>query len=214
LAGTEASILRHTLRSAAFQLTGRHLSECQPTWENIMSNLYKWIAPVFLAGAALTTHAQTPAVGSTAPDFSLQDQQGKVRKLTDFRGKWLVLYFYPKDDTPGCTIEACSFRDGQALISVLGVQVVGVSVDDTSSHSAFAEKYKLPFPLLADTDGSVAARYGALSDWKLVKFAKRQTFLIDPQGVVCKSYLKVDADTHAAQVLADLHGLIGNPVGK
>jgi peroxiredoxin Q/BCP len=179
-----------------------------------MRGLCKWIASMFIMGTALTVHAQSPTVGSTAPDFSLRDQQNKPRKLTDFRGKWLVLYFYPKDDTPACTTEACSFRDGQALISALGAQVVGVSVDDSSSHSAFAEKHKLPFPLLADTDGSVAARYGALSDWKVIKFAKRQTFLIDPQGVVRKSYLDVDADTHAAQVLADLRGLIGNPVGK
>ncbi|MEC5387655.1 peroxiredoxin [Uliginosibacterium sp. H3] len=174
-----------------------------------MLNLRKCVASILAAGAAMAACAETPAVGSLAPDFSLQDQQLQVRKLTDFRGKWLVLYFYPKDDTPGCTTEACSFRDGQALISALGAQVVGVSIDDTSSHSAFAEKHKLPFPLLADTDGRVAARYGALSDWKVVKFAKRETFLIDPKGVVRKAYLNVDADTHAAQVLADLRTLVG-----
>jgi thioredoxin-dependent peroxiredoxin len=174
-----------------------------------MRGLCKWIASFFIAGTALGVHAQTPAVGAAAPEFSLPDQQSKQRKLTDFRGKWLVLYFYPKDDTPGCTTEACSFRDGQAQISALGAQVVGVSIDDSSSHSAFAEKHKLPFPLLADTDGSVAKRYGALSDWKVMKFAKRQTFLIDPQGIVRKTYLDVDADTHAVQVLADLRGFVG-----
>jgi len=174
-----------------------------------MLTLRKWIASVFVVGTTLAANAQTPEVGTTAPDFSLRDQQGKPRKLTDFRGKWLVLYFYPRDDTPGCTTEACSFRDGQALINALGAEVVGVSIDDSSSHKAFAEKHKLPFPLLADIDGSVAARYGALSDWKIMKFAKRQTFLIDPKGVVRKTYLNVDADTHAAQVLADLRGLIG-----
>jgi thioredoxin-dependent peroxiredoxin len=174
-----------------------------------MRGLGKWIASFFIAGTALGVHAQTPVVGAAAPEFSLQDQQSKQRKLSDFRGKWLVLYFYPKDDTPACTTEACSFRDGQALISALGAQVVGVSIDDSSSHSAFAEKHKLPFPLLADTDGSVAKRYGALSDWKVMKFAKRQTFLIDPKGIVRKAYLDVDADTHATQVLADLRGFIG-----
>ncbi len=168
-----------------------------------------WLLSICTVGLAFTAQAQVPTVGATAPDFSLHDQQGAVRKLSDFRGKWLVLYFYPKDETPGCTTEACSFRDGQALISALGAQVVGVSIDDSSSHSAFAENHQLPFPLLADTDGAVAARYGSLSDWKLMKFAKRQTFLIDPDGVVRKTYLKVDPDTHAAQVLADLHTFIG-----
>ncbi|HSD36934.1 MAG TPA: peroxiredoxin [Rhodocyclaceae bacterium] len=174
-----------------------------------MRGVSKWIAAFGVAGSALAAHAQTPAVGALAPEFTLADQQNKQRKLTDFRGKWLVLYFYPKDDTPACTTEACSFRDGQALISALGAQVVGVSIDDSSSHSAFAEKHKLPFPLLADADGGVAKRYGALSDWKVVKFAKRETFLIDPKGIVRKTYLNVDADTHAAQVLADLRGFIG-----
>jgi peroxiredoxin Q/BCP len=174
-----------------------------------MSRFRTWIGTIFTATFALAVHAQAPTVGTAAPDFSLHDQQGALRKLADFRGKWLVLYFYPKDETPGCTTEACSFRDGQALISALGAQVVGVSIDDSSSHSAFAANHQLPFPLLADTDGAVASRYGSLSDWKLVKFAKRQTFLIDPQGVVRKAYLNVDPDTHAAQVLADLHTFIG-----
>ncbi|MDB5801568.1 MAG: alkyl hydroperoxide reductase/Thiol specific antioxidant/Mal allergen [Rhodocyclales bacterium] len=174
-----------------------------------MPRFCSWITRVFIAAFALTAQAQTPIVGTQAPDFSLHDQQGALRKLTDFRGKWLVLYFYPKDDTPGCTTEACSFRDGQALIGSLRAQVVGVSIDDASSHSAFAEKHKLPFPLLADTGGAVAARYGSLSDWKIMKFAKRQTFLIDPKGIVRKVYLDVDPDTHASQVLADLRGFIG-----
>lgn len=160
---------------------------------------------LFLGGA----RAETPATGAPAPAFSLPDQAGATRTLESFRGKWLVLYFYPKNDTPGCTTEACNFRDGQAFISALGAQVVGVSIDNTDSHKVFAEKYKLPFPLLADSDGAVAQRYGALSNWGVVKFAKRQTFLIDPQGVLRKVYLKVDADKHAEEVLADLKALIG-----
>jgi thioredoxin-dependent peroxiredoxin len=172
------------------------------------SYLFSWLA-FFALVLSINAYAESaPAPGTRAPDFTLRDQQGEVRKLADFRGKWLVLYFYPKDDSPGCTTEACSFRDGQALISGLGAQVVGVSIDDSSSHRAFADKHQLPFPLLADVDGTVAARYGALSDWKLVKFAKRETFLIDPQGVVRKAYSKVDPDTHAAQVLSDLRALI------
>lgn len=161
-----------------------------------------------LAGLFSGAQAQTPEAGAPAPAFTLKDQAGALHSLADYRGKWLVLYFYPKDDTPGCTTEACSFRDGQAFITALGAQVVGVSVDDTASHQAFAQKYKLPFPLLADDTGEVAARYGALSDWKVVKFAKRETFLIDPQGVVRKAYTKVDPDTHAKQVLDDLKQLI------
>lgn len=163
----------------------------------------------FLCGLVGLARAEAPAIGTPAPSFSLQDQSGATRTLESFRGKWLVLYFYPKNDTPGCTTEACNFRDGQAFIGSLGAQVVGVSIDNTDSHKAFAEKYKLPFPLLADVDGAVAQRYGALSNWGVVKFAKRQTFLIDPQGVVRKVYPKVDADKHAQEVLTDLKGLIG-----
>ncbi len=168
--------------------------------------------PIFLASIILmffsiATMAGPPKVGEQAPDFSLPDQVGKMHALLDYRGKWLVLYFYPKDDTPGCTTEACSFRDGYLQIKTLGAQVLGVSVDDTMSHKAFADAHALPFPLLADTDGKVAASYGALNDFKLVKFAKRETFLIDPQGIVRKVYLKVNPDRHAAEVTADLKQL-------
>lgn len=148
--------------------------------------------------------AESPAVDQPAPGFSLPDQDGAMHALADYRGKWLVLYFYPKNDTPGCTTEACNFRDGYGQLKALGAQVLGVSVDDTASHLAFAKKYKLPFTLLADADGAVAERYGALTNLALVKFAKRQTFLIDPQGVIREKWLKVDPDTHAAEVMAAL----------
>lgn len=148
--------------------------------------------------------ADVPAVGSAAPEFSLPDQHGAVRRLAEWRGRWVVLYFYPKDDTPGCTTEACAFRDDLAQLTALGAQVVGVSVDDTASHKAFAEKYHLPFPLLADTDAVVAKRYGALSDWLVVKMAKRYTFLVDPAGRVAKVYRAVEASRHSAEIIADL----------
>ncbi|MFT3736452.1 MAG: peroxiredoxin [Rhodocyclaceae bacterium] len=160
-----------------------------------------------LLGCVAPVMAETPAVGQPAPAFALKDQGGVVRSLEQFRGKWLVLYFYPKNDTPGCTTEACNFRDGQAFITGLGAQVVGVSIDESASHKAFAEKYKLPFPLLADADGTVAGLYGALSNWGVVRFAKRQTFIIDPRGVVRKIYREVDADKHAQQVLDDLKAM-------
>lgn len=148
-----------------------------------------------------------PAVGQPAPDFALPDQHGQLRRLAEWRGRWLVLYFYPKDDTPGCTTEACNFRDDWQQLTALGAEVVGLSVDTRASHQAFAEKYHLPFPLLADSQGEVAQRYGAISDWKVFKFAKRYTFIIDPQGRVAKIYLAVNADRHSAEVVTDLRQL-------
>lgn len=160
---------------------------------------------LLLTGAAMA--ADTLAAGQPAPEFALPDQQGQMRRLAEWRGKWLVLYFYPKNDTPGCTTEACNFRDDWLQLQELGAEIVGVSVDTSASHAAFAEKYKLPFPLLADAQGEVAARYGALSDWVVVKLAKRQTFIIDPQGRVARVYRAVDADRHSVEVVADLRRL-------
>ena len=150
------------------------------------------------------TAAEVPAVGSLAPEFNLPDQHGKQRQLTEWRGKWVVLYFYPKDDTPGCTEEACTFRDDLEQLTALEAQVVGISVDTSESHKAFAEKYKLPFPLLADAKADVATRYGAVSNWLVVKLAKRYTFLIDPQGKVAKAYLSVDTSRHSSEIVNDL----------
>jgi peroxiredoxin Q/BCP len=155
-----------------------------------------------LFGSAFAGDVPTP--GSLAPAFDLPDQNGKPVTAESLRGKWLVLYFYPKDDTPGCTQEACSFRDDLAQLTALGAQIVGISVDDSASHAEFAKKYHLPFPLLADQDGAVARLYGAFSDWKVMRFAKRYTFLIDPQGKIAKTYLKVDTSRHSAEIIADL----------
>jgi peroxiredoxin Q/BCP len=167
------------------------------------------LAAVVLALLALTSAAwaEVPAIGGAAPGFSLPDQNGALRRLAEWRGKWVVLYFYPKDDTPGCTTEACAFRDDLAKLTEQGAQVVGISVDDTLSHKAFADKYHLPFPLLADAKGEVALQYGALSDWLVVKVAKRYTFLIDPDGRIAKTYLSVDASRHSNEIIADLKAL-------
>lgn len=167
--------------------------------KKILSGLLMLLS--LLTGSA---RAEVPAAGSSAPAFSLRDQDGTLRSLSDWRGQWLVLYFYPKDDTPGCTEEACNFRDDWLQLSNLGAQVVGISVDATASHKAFAEKYHLPFPLLADDKGAVAARYGALSNWLVLKLAKRYTFLIDPAGKIVKTYLSVDTSRHSAEIVADL----------
>jgi len=147
---------------------------------------------------------ELPVVGQPAPDFNLPDQEGKMRTLQEFRGKWLVLYFYPKDDTPGCTKEACAFRDDLNQITELGAQVVGVSVDDTESHAEFAKKYHLPFPLLADKTTETADRYGALMNLVFMKVARRYTFLIDPQGNIGKIYLTVETSRHSQQIIDDL----------
>jgi peroxiredoxin Q/BCP len=145
-----------------------------------------------------------PEVGKPAPDFNLPDQLGQRHTLREYRGKWLVLYFYPKDDTPGCTKEACSFRDDLDQLSKLGASIVGVSVDDSESHAAFAKKYHLQFPLLADKGAETARRYGASVDLLMMKFARRYTFLIDPKGNVRRVYLSVDTSRHSKQILDDL----------
>lgn len=142
--------------------------------------------------------------GAAAPDFTLPDSRGKLRSLAEFQGGWLLLYFYPKDDTPGCTTEACAFRDGYVELRQRGVQVVGVSTDDSTSHRAFAKKYQLPFPLLSDVDGRTAERYGALWSLGPVRFSKRHSFLIDASGNIARIYRSVDPDTHYTQVLNDL----------
>jgi peroxiredoxin Q/BCP len=174
--------------------------------------IMKWLSAVAAAlmfcAAGIVAAAEIPALGSIAPEFSLPDQNGHLSHLGDWHGRWLVLYFYPKDDTPGCTEEACHFRDDLQELKALGAQVV----DDAKSHAAFAQKYHLPFPLLADSDASVAKKYGAYSDWFVTGFAKRYTFLIDPNGRIVQSYLSVDTSRHSIEIIADLKRLSG--VGK
>jgi peroxiredoxin Q/BCP len=145
--------------------------------------------------------------GSAAPDFALQDQNGKTHRLGDYAGRWLVLYFYPKDDTPGCTREACRFRDDIGVLGDLDAAVVGVSVDDARSHAGFARKYQLPFPLLSDPDGHTAAAYDSLLNLGLVKFARRHTFIIAPDGRIAARFDKVDPARHAQEVARTLRAL-------
>jgi len=150
---------------------------------------------------------KTLKLGQPAPEFSLLDQFGKIHTLADFQGKWLALYFYPKDDTPGCTKQACAFRDDFQQLTDLGAKVIGVSVDSTNSHAEFSKKFHLQFPLLADTTAETAARYHSLINLGTIKFAKRNTFLIDPHGKIARMYLSVSAARNSAEVIADLKQL-------
>jgi peroxiredoxin Q/BCP len=162
-----------------------------------------------LAASALagTGPQGDPKVGQPAPAFRLQDQNGHWRAPADYRGHWLVLYFYPKDFTPGCTTEVCTFRDDVAKLRQAGANVVGVSLDDVKSHAEFAAKYHVPFPLLADGSRHVAVSYGVLTSAVGFHFARRTTFLIAPDGKIAKIYREVDPKENAAQVLSDLNAL-------
>lgn len=145
--------------------------------------------------------------GSAAPDFALPDQNGRIHRLGDYAGRWLVLYFYPRNDTPGCTREACRFRDDIGILGDLDAAVVGVSVDDARSHADFARKYQLPFPLLSDPDGQTAAAYGSLLNLVVVRLARRRTFIIAPDGRITARFDKVDPDHHAVEVARTLRTL-------
>jgi len=149
-----------------------------------------------------------PTVPYKAPDFTLSGQSGETISLADFKGKWVVLYFYPKDDTPGCTTEACSLRDARDELMDLGAEVVGISKDDPSSHEKFKAKHSLNFTLLSDPEGKVIDAYGA---WGPKMFGKlgilRKTFLIDPSGMVRKVYGRVTPLGHGGQVIAQLKKL-------
>ena len=144
-------------------------------------------------------------VGDKAPNFSLQDQNNITHTLSDYEGQWVVLYFYPKDDTPGCTTQACDFRDAVKRIIASKSVVFGLSLDSVASHKLFAEKYNLPFSLLADEKGEVSKLYDSLR--KLLGYAKRNTFIVDPEGNIAKIYLSVDPKTHSEMVLSDLSNL-------
>ena len=160
-----------------------------------------------LAAALQASAAGQITVGQPAPEFELADQDGQLHSLEDYRDRWVVLYFYPKDDTPGCTTEACEFRDHIFAFREMNAQVLGVSLDDVESHKRFAENYSLPFPLLADTDGIAADAYGVKTKFAGMTLARRETFIIDPAGNIAKHYEKVDPATHSTDVLTDLEAL-------
>ena len=169
------------------------------------------VALTLLAVSAVLQAGDAPAVGSAAPTFRLQDQNGEWHELEDYRGGWLAVYFYPKDDTPGCTTEACNFRDNIYAFKAIGASVVGISIDDVESHQEFSAKYKLPFVILADETGATAQAYGVLRDWKVTKIAARESFLVNPDGFIVKHYEEVDPENHTQEVLADLDALIKGP---
>lgn len=146
--------------------------------------------------------------GKAAPDFDIPDQHGVFHTLKEYQGKWLVLYFYPKDDTPGCTTEALNFTKDYKTIEEMGAEVIGASLDDIESHKKFADKYDIPFTLLADKDEIMATAYDVVKNIPLMHYAKRQTFIIDPNGVVAKFYKDVTASSHSSEVINDLSELI------
>ena len=149
--------------------------------------------------------------GQQAPDFTLPDQTGKQHKLSSYQGQWVLLYFYPKDDTPGCTTEACTIRDNFPAFKKLKVQVFGISIDDVASHEKFVKKYDLPFTLLSDAEKNVVETYGV---WGMKKFmgreymgTNRMSFLINPKGKIAKIYSSVKPELHAEEVLKDIQDL-------
>ena len=147
---------------------------------------------------------KAPQVGQPAPALRLQDQHGTWHTLEQYRGNWVVLYFYPKDFTPGCTTEVCAFRDDITALHKVGARVLGVSVDDVASHAEFAKKYQVSFPLLSDSSKDVAGRYGVLASRLGFTYARRDTFLVDPKGNIARHYQDVDPQQNVKQVLADL----------
>ncbi len=142
-----------------------------------------------------------------APDIQLNDAHGALHKLEDYRGQWLIIYFYPKDNTPGCTKEACTLRDDSHQFTDLKTKVIGISTDNSKSHLNFSEKQSLPFTLLSDTDGKVSSDYGALFKLGPIKICKRHSFIIDPAGKVAKIYRSVSPATHSQELLQELQAL-------
>jgi peroxiredoxin Q/BCP len=171
-------------------------------WTRLLIGL---VVAIVLAVVAKRVFADsTPAVGTVAPDFTLSSQEGNQVSLKDFRGKWVVLYFYPKDFTTGCTIEAHNFQRDEAQYAKREIVILGVSVDSVDSHKQFCTKEGLNFKLLADTEKKVSEAYGSLM---VVKISARHTFIIDPEGKIVKVYTSVDPNKHSEEVLAALDEL-------
>jgi peroxiredoxin Q/BCP len=163
--------------------------------------------PAAVAAPAASAASAAPEAGQAAPAFRLQDQTGEWRSLADYRGKWVVLYFYPKDGTPGCTTQACEIRDDIFAFRRANAAVLGVSVDAVDSKKGFAEENNLPFPVLSDSTAATTKAYGALTSYpqyKLYNISRRDTFIIDPQGRIARRYENVNAEGHSKMVLAEL----------
>jgi len=163
----------------------------------------KYVTIVFLA-AVVGVLAEMPAVGSAAPTFKLTTNEGKQTSLSDFKGKWVVLYFYPKDFTSGCTLEAHNFQRDLEKYTALNAVILGVSVDTAESHKSFCAKEGLNFKLLSDTDAKVSEQYGSVMEYNGSKLSARNTFIIDPKGNIAKVFEKVGPGGHSEEVLAAL----------
>ena len=174
-----------------------------------VNRIRTFLALVLMAGAANFILAETrmPAEGTAAPDFTLTTNEGKQAGLKDFRGKWVVLYFYPKDFTSGCTMEAHNFQRDLAKYEQAGAVILGVSVDSAESHKAFCAKEGLNFKLLSDPNATVSTQYGSVMEYSGSKLSARNTFLIDPEGKIVKVFAGVKPDVHSEEVLAALVAL-------
>jgi len=167
---------------------------------------------VFALGVGLRLSASSaPAMGSPAPDFTLSSQEGQQVSLKDYRGKWVVLYFYPKDFTSGCTMEAHNFQRDQEEYARRNAVILGVSVDSAESHKKFCAKEGLNFKLLADTSHEVSKQYGSLMNFGIAQISSRHTFLIDPQGKIARSYMSVNPSRHSKEMLAAIEELETQP---
>jgi peroxiredoxin Q/BCP len=160
-----------------------------------------------IAVKPFSSPGEVPAAGTAAPTFKLVTNEGKEANLADFKGQWVVLYFYPKDFTSGCTLEAHNFQRDLAKYKAMGAVILGVSVDTAESHTSFCAKEGLNFKLRADTDASVSEKYGSVMDYQGMKLSARNTFIIDPQGKIAKVFIKVSPAGHSDEVLAALADL-------
>jgi peroxiredoxin Q/BCP len=165
------------------------------------------VAVAIIPSSLVSARADIPAVGSAAPSFKLTSNEGNQVSLKDYKGKWVVLYFYPKDFTSGCTLEAHNFQRDQAKYDALGVVIIGVSVDTADSHKSFCTKEGLSFKLLADTDAAVSTEYGSVMEYQGAKLSARNTFIVDPKGKIAKVFVGVKPGVHSDEVLAALADL-------
>jgi len=165
------------------------------------------IALAIVPLATVSARSDVPAVGTAAPSFTLTSNEGNQVSLKEYKGKWVVLYFYPKDFTSGCTLEAHNFQRDQAKYDALGVVIIGVSVDTADSHKSFCTKEGLSFKLLSDTDAAVSTQYGSVMEYNGAKLSARNTFIVDPKGKIAQVFTGVKPGSHSDEVLAALADL-------